>query len=147
MGKQCKQERLYFLGLQNHCRWWLQPWYEEMLATWEKSYKRLDSILKSRDIILPTTVHLVKSMVSPVVMYGCESWTIRKAECRKTDAFELWWMASPTQWTWVWASSERWWRTGKSGVVKDREDCVQQSMGSEIVVHDWTTEQQRQQNY
>ena len=50
----------------------------------------LDSILKSRDITLPTKVHLVKAVVSPVVMYGCESWTIRKAECRRTDAFELW---------------------------------------------------------
>ena len=49
----------------------------------------LDSILKSRDIILPTKVHLVKAMVFPVVMYGCESWTIKKAECRSIDAFEL----------------------------------------------------------
>ena len=50
----------------------------------------LDSILKSRDITLPTKVHLVKAMVFPVVMYGCESWTIRKAECQRIDAFELW---------------------------------------------------------
>ena len=50
----------------------------------------LDSILKSRDITLPTKVHLVKAMVFPVVMYGCESWTIKKAESRRTDAFELW---------------------------------------------------------
>ena len=50
----------------------------------------LDSILKSRDITLPTKVHLVKAMVFPVVMYGCESWTIKKAECRRIDAFELW---------------------------------------------------------
>ena len=50
----------------------------------------LDSILKSRDITLPTKVHLVKAMVSPVVMYGCESWTVKKAECRRLDAFELW---------------------------------------------------------
>ena len=49
-----------------------------------------DSMLKSRDITLPTKVHLVKAMAFPVVMYGCESWTIKKAECRKTDAFELW---------------------------------------------------------
>ena len=49
-----------------------------------------DSILKSRDVILPTKVHLVKAMVFPVVMYGCESWTIKKAECRRIDAFELW---------------------------------------------------------
>ena len=50
----------------------------------------LDSILKSRDISLPTKVHLVKAMVFPVVMYGCESWTRKKAECRRIDAFELW---------------------------------------------------------
>ena len=50
----------------------------------------LDSILKSRDITLPTKVHLVEAMVFPVVMYGCESWTIKKAECRRIDAFELW---------------------------------------------------------
>ena len=50
----------------------------------------LDSILKSRDIILPTKVCLVKAMVFPVVMYGCESWTIKKAECQRIDAFELW---------------------------------------------------------
>ena len=50
----------------------------------------LDSILKSRDITLPTKVHLVKAMVFPVVMYGCESWTVKKAECQRIDAFELW---------------------------------------------------------
>ena len=50
----------------------------------------LDSILKSRDITLLTKVHLVKAMVFPVVVYGCESWTIKKAECRRMDGFELW---------------------------------------------------------
>ena len=50
----------------------------------------LDSILKNRDITLPTKVRLVKAMVSPVVMYGCESWTVKKAECQRIDAFELW---------------------------------------------------------
>ena len=55
-----------------------------------KVMANLDSILKSRDITLPTKVHLVKAMVFPVVMYGCESWTIKKAECRRIDAFELW---------------------------------------------------------
>ena len=50
----------------------------------------LDSILKSRDISLPTKVYLVKAMVFPVAMYGCESWTVKKAECRRIDAFELW---------------------------------------------------------
>ena len=55
-----------------------------------KTMANLDSILKSRDITLPTQVHLVKDMIFPAVMYGCESWTIEKAECRKIDAFELW---------------------------------------------------------
>ena len=55
-----------------------------------KVITNLDIILKSRDIILPTKVHLVKAMVFPVVMYGCESWTIKKAECQRIDAFELW---------------------------------------------------------
>ena len=50
----------------------------------------LDSILKSRDIPLPTKAHLVKAMFFPVVMYGCESWTIKKAKCQRIDAFELW---------------------------------------------------------
>ena len=74
------------LELQNHCRWWLQPWNKKTLAPW----KNLDSILKSRDITLPTKVHLLKAMVFPVVMYRCESWTIKKAERRRIDAFALW---------------------------------------------------------
>ena len=164
----------------------------------------LDSILKSRDITLLTKVHLVKAMVFPVVMYGCESWTIKKAEHQRTDAFELWywwrllrvpwtarrsnqsivkeispeysleglmvklklqlwlpdaknwltrkdperlevggkendrwwggWMASPTRWTWVWASSRSWWWTGKAGVL--------QSMGSPRVQQDLAAGQQ-----
>ena len=55
-----------------------------------KVMTNLDSILKSRDITLPTKVRLIKAMVFPVVMYGCESWTVKKAECRGIDAFELW---------------------------------------------------------
>ena len=61
-----------------------------MLTPWKESYDQPDSILKSRGITLSTMVCLVKAMVFPVVMYGCESWTIKKAECRRTDAFELW---------------------------------------------------------
>ena len=61
-----------------------------MLAPWRKSLTKLDSILQSRDITLPRKVHLFKAMAFPVVMYGCESWTIKKAECWRTDAFELW---------------------------------------------------------
>ena len=61
-----------------------------MVLLGRKVITNLDSILKSRDITLPTKVHLIKAMVFPVVMYGCESWTIKKAECRSIDAFELW---------------------------------------------------------
>ena len=55
-----------------------------------KAMTILDNILKSRDITLPTKVHLFKAMVFPIVIYGCESWTVKKAECRRIDAFELW---------------------------------------------------------
>ena len=165
----------------------------------------LESILKSRDITLPTKVSMVKTMVFPVVLYRYEGWTIKNAEHWIIDAFELWywrrllrvpwtarrsnqsflkeinteysleglklklqyfgylmlradslektlmlemtkgrkrrgrqrngwgWMASLTQWTWVWASSGSWWWTGKPGML--------QSMGSQRVTHDWSTEQ------
>ena len=156
-----------------------------------KVMTNLDRILKSRDITLPTKICLVKAMVFPVAMYKCQSWTVKKAECRKIDAFELWcwrrllritwisrrsnqsilkeispgcsleglmlklklqyfgpsceelthwkspwcweglgaggegddrgwddWMASPTQWTWVWINSESWWWTGRPGVLR-----------------------------
>ena len=168
----------------------------------------LDSIFKSRDITLPTNVRLVKAMVFPVAMYGCESWTIKKAECWRIDAFELWcwrrflrvpwtarksnqsilkeissgcsleglmvklklqyfatwceelihsqhqkrlwcwerlrawgegdnrkwdgWMASLTQWTWVWVDSRSWWWSGRPSVLR--------FMGSQRVGHDWATE-------
>ena len=176
-----------------------------MLAPGTKGMSNLDSILKSRDITLPTKVHLVKATVFPVVMYGCESWTIKKAEHRRIDAFELWllektlerpldckeiqpvnpkgnqswifigsthaeaetpilwppdakswligkdqklekiegrrrrggqrmrwWMASPTWWALVWASSGSWWCTGKLHVL--------QPMGSQRVRYNWATE-------
>ena len=61
----------------------------------------LDSILKSRDITLPTKLHLVKTMVSPLVMYGCESWTVKKAEHRRIDAFELWCWRRPLRVPWT----------------------------------------------
>ena len=167
-----------------------------------KVMTNLDSILKSRDITLPTKVDLVKAIGFPVVMYGCESWTIKKADQQRIDAFELWclrrllrvpwtarrskqsilkeispgcslegltlmlklqyfghlmthlkrpscwerlraegegdnrgwdgWMASSTQWTWVWINSGSWWWTGRPGVL--------QFMGSQKVRHDWATE-------
>ena len=63
---------------------------ERCLLLGRKAMTNLDSILKSRNIILPTKVRLVKALVFPVVVYGCDSWTIKKAECQKIDAFELW---------------------------------------------------------
>ena len=60
------------------------------LALWKKSVTNLDRILKSRDITLSRKVHLVKAMVFSVVLYGCESWTVKEAECQRIDAFELW---------------------------------------------------------
>ena len=143
----------------------------------------LEYLLKSRDFTLPTKAHIVKAMVFPIFMYGCESWTVKKAVCWRIHAFELWcwgktlespldckeikpvnpkgnqpwlftgsterlkaggegdetgragWMASPTPWTWVWASSRRWWRTEKPGML--------QSMASQRVEHNWATEQQQ----
>ena len=62
----------------------------KFLLLGRKVMTNLDSILKDRDITLPTKVHLVKAMVFPVVMYGCESWTVEKAECQRIDAFDLW---------------------------------------------------------
>ena len=83
-----KSDRLYFLGLQNHCRQWLQSWNYLLLG--RKTMTNLDSILKTRDITSLTKVHIVKAMVFPVVMCGSESWTIKKAECQRIDAFGLW---------------------------------------------------------
>ena len=73
----------------NACRWWSHEIKRHWLLG-RKIMTNLDSILKSRDIALPTKVCLVKPMVLPMVMYGCESWTVKKAECAKIDAFELW---------------------------------------------------------
>ena len=83
-------ERFYFQGLQNHSKWWHSHKVKRHLLLGRKAMTNLDSILKSRDITLATKIRLVKAMVFPVVMYGCESWTIKKAELRRIDAFELW---------------------------------------------------------
>ena len=61
-----------------------------MLAPWEKNYDQTRQHIKKQNITWPTKVCLIKAMVFPVVMYGCEIWTIRKAQCQRTDAFELW---------------------------------------------------------
>ena len=70
----------YFWGLQNHCMWWLHHEIKRRLLLRRKVMTNLESILKSRDITLQTKAHLIKAMVFPEVMYGCESWTIKKSE-------------------------------------------------------------------
>ena len=86
-GNSGNRVRLYFWGLQNHCT---SHYIKRRLLLRRKVMTNLDSILKSRDITLPTKVYLVKAMVFPVVMYRCECWTVKKAECQRIDAFELW---------------------------------------------------------
>ena len=82
--------RLYFLWLQNHANGDCSHEIKRCLLLGKKVMAKLDSIFKSRDITFPTKVHLVKAMVFPVVMYGSESWTVKKAEHWIIDAFELW---------------------------------------------------------
>ena len=81
--------RLYFLGSKVTADGDCSHEIKRLLLLGRKVMTNLDSILESRDITLPTNVHLAKAMVFPVVMYGCESWTVKKAEHRRTDAFEL----------------------------------------------------------
>ena len=75
--------------------------FKRCLLFGRKAMTNLDSILKNRDITLPTKVHLVKVMVFPVVINGCESWTIKKAECGRIDAFELWCWRRPLRVPWT----------------------------------------------
>ena len=89
-GNNGNSDRLYFLGIQIHCRWWCSHEVKRHLLLRRKAMANLDSILKKRQITLPTNTCLVKAMVFPVVMYGCESWIIKKAEWWSIDAFELW---------------------------------------------------------
>ena len=90
MGKQWKQWETIFLGLQNHCRWWLQTWNWKMLDPWKKSCDQSRQHIKKQRYYFANKGHLVKAMVFPVVMYGCASWTIKKAECWRIDVIELW---------------------------------------------------------
>ena len=95
MGNRCGNSgnsvRLYFSGPQNRFQMVIEAMkLIRRILHGRKVMTNLDSIFKSRDIILPTKVRLVKAMVFPVVMYGCESWTVKKAKCRRIDAFELW---------------------------------------------------------
>ena len=90
-GGNGSSDRFYFLGLQNHCRWWQKPWnLKRNLLLGRKAMTNLDSILKSKDITLSTKIQIVKAMVFPAVLYRSKSWTIMKAECQRIDAFEVW---------------------------------------------------------
>ena len=89
-GNSGNSDRLYFLVLQITTDGNYSFQIKRCLLLGRKAMTNLDSILKSRDITLPTKVQLVKAMVFPVVVYGCESWTVKKPECRRIDAFELW---------------------------------------------------------
>ena len=88
-GNSGNSDRLYAFCLQITADGDCSHEIKSCLLLGRKVMAKLDSILKSRDITLPTKVHLVKAMIFPVVMYGCESWTVKKAERRKIDAFEL----------------------------------------------------------
>ena len=90
MGNNGNSERLYFGGSKVTADGDCHHEIKRCLLLGRKAMTSLDSTLKCRNIALPTKVRLVKAMVFPVVMYGCESWTIKKAECWRTDAFELW---------------------------------------------------------
>ena len=90
MGNSGSSVRLYFLGLQIAADGDCSHEVKRHLLLGRKVMTNLDSILKSRDITLPKKVHLVKAMVFPMVMYGCKCWTVKKAKCQRTDAFELW---------------------------------------------------------
>ena len=90
MGKQWKQCQTFFLGAPKSLQMVTADMKLRRLLLGRKVMTNLDSIFKNRDITLPTKVGLVKAMIFPVVMYGCESWTVKKAECRRIDGFELW---------------------------------------------------------
>ena len=90
-GDNGNSDRLYFLGSKITADGDCSNEIKRLLLLGRRAMTNLESILKSRDITLPIKVHLVKAMVFPVVMYGCESWTIKKAEGQRIDALELWW--------------------------------------------------------
>ena len=90
MGNSGNSVRLYFGGSKITADGDCSHEIKRCLLLGREIMTNLDSVLKSRAITLPTKVHLVKAMIFPVVMYGCESWTVKKAECQKIDAFELW---------------------------------------------------------
>ena len=100
MEKQWKQWQTLFSWAPNHCRWCSHE-IKRHLNYWRKAITNIDSIVKSRDITLPTKAHLVKAIVFPLVMYGCESWILKKVEHRWIHSFKFWccWRLSRVAWT------------------------------------------------
>ena len=89
-----------FWGLQNHCRWWLQPWNSKMLAPWKKNYDKPRQHIKKQRHYFANKGPSSQSYGFSVVRYGCESWTVKKAEHQRIDAFELWcWRLLRFPWT------------------------------------------------
>ena len=107
MGKQWKQCQTIFLGSKITADGDCSHEIKRCLLLGRKVMTNLDSIFQSRDITLPTKVRLVKAMVFPVVMYGWESWTVKKAECWRIDAFELWWCRRLLRVPWTAGSSNQ----------------------------------------
>ena len=100
LGNNGNSDRLYFFGLQNHCRWWLQLWNEKTLAPLKKCYDQTRQHIKKQRHYFDNKGPSNQSIVFPVVMYGCESWTLKKAEHWKIEAFELWcWRLLRVPWT------------------------------------------------
>ena len=89
-GKSGSSDIFYFLGLQDHCGWWLQPWNWKMLALWKKSYDKTRQHIKKQRHHFADKGPYSSYVFFPVVMYGCESWTIKKAECWTIGVFKLW---------------------------------------------------------
>ena len=89
-GNSGNSVRVYFSGLQNHCSWWLQTWNEKTLTPWKESYDQPRQHIQKQRRYFANKDPSSQAMVFPVVMYGCESWTVKTAERRRVDAFELW---------------------------------------------------------
>ena len=97
----------YFLGLQSHCWWWLQPWNEKTLALWKKSYEKPRQCIKMQRHHFVNKGSKAKAMVFLVVMYVCESWTIKKAEHQRTDVFKPWCWRRLLRITWIGSGSNQ----------------------------------------
>ena len=89
-GNSGNSHRLYFWGLQNYCGWWLQPWNLKMLTPWKDNYDQLRQHIKKQRHYFANKGLSSQGYGFPVVVYGCKNWTVKKAECQRFDAFELW---------------------------------------------------------